>query len=102
MSFEVKITGHSPDPHAVEVKAIAVEATRKLLALGGTATLSGYVSDSAVSLPLSDADVGEAIALEQKALEQEEAPAEESTETSAEETAEETPAAETAEQPPTP
>lgn len=65
MSFEIKITGHSPDDHAGDVKDFAVSAARVLrekLGPGATVTLGGYSTDSKLDLRFGDGDVADAIA----------------------------------------
>ena len=65
MSFEIKITGHSPADHAGDVKDFAVSAARVLrekLGPGATVTLGGYATDSKLDLRFGDADVADAIA----------------------------------------
>lgn len=70
MSFEIKITGHSPDDHAQDVKDFAVSAARVLrekLGPGATVTLGGYSTDSKLDLRFGDGDVADAIARKEAA-----------------------------------
>src|SRR6266550_4514247 len=70
MSFEIKITGHSPADHAGDVKDFAVSAARVLrekLGAGATVTLGGYATDSKLDLRFGDADVADAIARKEAA-----------------------------------
>lgn len=93
MSFDVNVSGHSPSPHNDEVKAATYEFVKRLKALGGTVSVTGYTYDSSgVNFQLNDAFIADEELREKAAS----APAEE---TAADSTVE-VPGLETTTQPP--